>query len=195
MEEPNQEAGKRCATLALVLVLHAALFAALLMNPGTGTRRVLQPSAVELVYLAPANTPKVHRASAAPRRLGGQALVVIAPPAPDSPSLPLSGAASYYSGDGPGVDWAAEARRALQAFEIRKNQPSGGKSVSGRPEDENWLPNAQHRAGEQMKTAEGDWIVWINANCYEIATSESSPYTVGALPETICRRHSGSAVQ
>jgi len=196
MDESNQGAAKRGAILAAVLIAHAAVFAALLMTSRTGARPAPQANAVELVFLAPANPPKVRGAAAAPRRSSGEVALVIAPPVPDSPSLPLAAStSSSYGGDGSGVDWAAEARRALQAFEIRRNQFSAGKSVSGRPEDENWLPNVQHRAGEQMKTANGDWIVWINSNCYEIATSESSPYAPGALPETICRRHSGSTVQ
>jgi len=194
--DETQGTAKRGAILAVVLMAHAAVFAALLMTARIGARPASQANAVELVFLAPANPPKVRRATAAHRRLSGEAALVIAPPVPDSPSLPLSGAAgSSSSGDGSGVDWAAEARRALQAFEIRRNQLSAAKSVSGRPEDDNWLPNAQHRAGEKMKTANGDWIVWINSNCYKIATSESSPYALGALPETICRRHSGSTVQ
>jgi hypothetical protein len=107
-----------------------------------------------------------------------------------------SAATGPSSGDGSGVDWHAEARRALQAFEIRNRQLSSNKSVSGRPEDDNWLPNAQHRAGEQLKTANGDWIVWINANCYEIASSGPNGYAIGAaLPDAICRRHSGNAAQ
>src|SRR5271163_1860588 len=148
MDESNQGAAKRGAILAAVLIAHAAVFAALLMTSRTGARPAPQANAVELVFLAPANPPKVRGAAASPRRSSGEVALVIAPPVPDSPSLPLAAStSSSYGGDGSGVDWAAEARRALQAFEIRRNQFSAGKSVSGRPEDENWLPNVQHRAG------------------------------------------------
>ncbi len=195
MNESKQRAVSRYATLAAVLMLHAALFAALLMTPRIHGLPASRASTVELMFLAPANPPKARTTPAALRRLSGDTAITIAPPVPDSPSLPSSTAAASSSmGDGAGVDWTAEARRALQAFEIRTSQLSDNKSVSGRPEDDNWLPNAPHRVGEPLKTATGDWIVWINANCYEIATS--GPHVIGAaLPETICRRHSGGAGQ
>ena len=195
MIEPKQWTVSRSATLSAVLIAHAALLAALLMMPRMRASPAVQASAVELMLLAPVNPPKARTTPAALRRLSGDSAITIAVPVPDSPSFPLSSAAASPSmGDGSGVDWSAEARRALQAFEIRTSQLSSNKSVSGRPEDDNWLPNAQHRPGELLKTASGDWIVWIDANCYEIATA--GPHEVGAaLPETICRRHSGSAAQ
>jgi hypothetical protein len=195
MNESEHWTVSRFAALAAVLILHAMLFAALLISSQIHGIRASQASAVELISLVPVNPPKARTTPAALRRLGGDTAITIAVPVPDSPSLPSSSApASSSMGDGSGVDWTAEARRALQAFEIRTNQLSSNKSVSGRPEDDNWLPNAQHRPGELLKTASGDWIVWINANCYQIATSGA--HVIGApLPETICRRHSSSAAQ
>jgi len=195
MNESKHWTVSRYAALAVVLILHAALFAALLLTPRIRGLPASQASAVELISLAPVNPPKARTTPAALRRLGGDAAITVAVPVPESPSLPMSAAAASSSmGNGSGVDWTAEARRALQAFEIRTNQVSSNKSVSGRPEDDNWLPNAQHRPGELLKTTNGDWIVWINANCYEIATA--GPHVVGAaLPETICRHHSASAAQ
>jgi hypothetical protein len=191
MNESKHWTVSRSATLAVVLLLHAALFAALLLTPRIRALPATQANAVELTLLTPVNPPKARTTPAALQRLSGDRAITISIPVPDSPSFPWSAAAASSSmGDGSGVDWTAEARRALQANEIRTNQLSSNKSVSGRPEDDNWLPNAQHRAGEPLKTANGDWIVWINANCYEIATS--GPHVIGAaLPETICRRHSG----
>jgi hypothetical protein len=184
-------------TLAVVLMLHVFMLAALLLLPRGSQRFGSQANAVELVILAPAITPPVRAVNSTSRRLHGDIALVTAPPVLDSPALPMSSAAAGpASGEGSGVDWHAEARRALQAFEIRNRQISGNKSVSGRPEDDNWLPNAQHRAGEQLKSANGDWIVWINANCYAIASSAPHGYAVGAaLPDAICRRRSGNAAQ
>ncbi len=184
----------RYAALAVVLILHAVLFAALLAMPRIRGLPVAKLSAVELMVLTPIAPPKARTTPAALQRLSGDAAKTIAVPVPDSPSLPSTAAAASPSmGDGSGVDWTAEARRALPAYDIRTNQHSGNKSVSGRPEDDNWLPNT-HRAGEPLKTASGDWIVWMNANCCKIATS--GPHVIGAaLPETICRRRSGSTAQ
>jgi hypothetical protein len=196
MDESSHWGASRYVTLAVVLMLHVFMLAALLLLPRVSQLSASQAKAVELVFLAPANSPQVRRVNSTLRRLRGDTLIKTARVL-DSATLPTSAAAAGPStGDGSDVDWRAEARRALQAFEIRNRQLSSNKSVSGRPEDDNWLPNAQHRTGEQLKTPNGDWIVWINANCYEIASSNQSGYAVGAaLPDAICRRHSGNAAQ
>jgi hypothetical protein len=116
--------------------------------------------------------------------------ITVVPPVLDSLSFPLSQApASSTNGEGSDVDWSAEARRALQAFEIRNHQPSGSKSISGGPEEDRWRSNAQHHAGDKFKTANGDWIVWLNSSCYEIASAGSSAYA-HSVPRTepICDR-------
>jgi hypothetical protein len=92
------------------------------------------------------------------------------------------------------VDWAAEARRAVQAFEIRSHQPSRNNSVSGSPAEDHWWPRVQHHAGDRFKTANGDWIVWINSSCYQVASSASLAGAPGAtLPPTICPGDPGPA--
>lgn len=178
-------------TLLVVLTLHLALIAALVMSQ-TGSLPTSTVHSVELLFLPPVHLPKVRSENAPPRRLSGDTAITIAPPALDSPSTsPAAGSSS--DGSGSGVDWAAEARRALQAFEIRNHQPLSNKSVSSEPADDNWWPRARHHAGEQFKTANGDWIVWINASCYQVASSNLSAYALGtALPQTICPGQSGT---
>ena len=124
-------------------------------------------------------------------------MAIVAPPVLDSALFPIAAVpGSGTRGEGSGVDWAAEARRALQAFEIRHQQPAANQSVSGGPEEDHWRPGAQHHAGDRYKTANGDWIVWINADCYEIASAGSSAYAhVAPLTQPICRDQSGTAAQ
>jgi hypothetical protein len=44
-----------------------------------------------------------------------------------------------------------------------------------------------------MRTANGDWIVWVNANCYRVATSAASTYARGGtLPPMTCLDHAGT---
>jgi hypothetical protein len=63
-------------------------------------------------------------------------------------------------------------------------------SVSS-PLDE-WWPR-DHHAGDQIKTESGDWIVWINADCYQIASSRSNAATLGAgSARTICPAKRGA---
>jgi len=172
----------------MVLAIHLALIAALLMAPGPGRLSGATTNSVQLLYMAPVYPPKVHAVMANLPRRGNPLALAVEPPIFESQSFPVSQApGSSANGEGSGVDWAAEARRALQAFEIRNHQPSAAKSVSGRPGDDHWRPGA-HYAGEKFKTANGDWIVWLNANCYEIAGAGSGAYVHTApLSEPICR--------
>jgi hypothetical protein len=173
----------RPATLFVVMALHLAILALLLTATRTlGIDAVQRP--IELVFLAPLKTPKVMIENARPRYLGTSLAVVPAPPVLNS-ALQL-GSAYPADGHGSAVNWAAEARRAVRAFEIRENQPINSyQSVSsslGEPD-----PLGSH-AGDQLKTANGDWIVWINANCYQIASWRSGVTALGAFsPQTICR--------
>jgi hypothetical protein len=193
--EANRRGAARYLTAAAVLAVHAALIAALMMTWRPGTLAGSSENTVHLLFLAPVDPPKV-RVVANLRRRGGGMAITVAPPVLDS-AFPIAAApGSGTKGEGSGVDWAAEARRALQAFEIRHQQPAANQSVSGGPEEDYWRPVAQHHAGDRYKTANGDWIVWINADCYEIAGAGSSAYAhVAPLTQPICRDQSGTAAQ
>jgi hypothetical protein len=132
-----------------------------------------------------------------PRRVTGRTTPSMATPVPPSPSISETPALQTSSvGRGSGVYWTLEARRALNAFEIRQHQPVVNKSVSTQPEEDNWWPRGPHRAGERFKTADGDWIVWIDANCYQVASPGPSIYAPGAtLPRTVCRSDSSQTAR
>jgi hypothetical protein len=163
-----------------------AILAALTKTYGTriGVSPTDQP--VELLFLSPANTAKIHAEKFRPLRLSGDTAISLALPALDSVSFSAS-PAGFEDGSGPGVDWKAEARRALQAFEIRNRQPASDNTFPDSPAEESWWPQARHRAGARFKTANGDWIVWVNSNCYQVATSVSNTGALGTmLPQTVC---------
>src|ERR1700728_535139 len=187
MDQSNVWGFPRYFTLLIVLLFHLALLALLLTASPTGDVPLSTNQPVELVYLAPVSFPKIRAENSLPHRLHSDIAMSIAPPVLDSSSLPLSPSASGSDGNGSGVDWKAEARRAVQAFEIRKHQPPNNDTVSRSSPEDTWWPEAKHHAGEQYKTASGDWIVWINASCYQVATSAANPSASGAMPpQTIC---------
>jgi len=192
MDEPNKWGLPRYATLLVVLMLHLAVVAALLMTSQTRSLHTSTANSVQLLFLPRVNLPKVRSENARPHGLSGDMPIPIAPPVLDSLSSSMSPAsASSSAGRGSGVDWAAEARRALRAYEIRRHNPSSEYLISTNPAEDNWWP--QHHAGDQYKTANGDWVVWINANCYQVASSDPCAYALGALlPQTICRGQSGT---
>jgi hypothetical protein len=163
-----------------------AILAALTRTSGTqiGFSSTDQP--VELLFLPPANTPNIRAEKFRPLRLSGDTAISLALPVLDSVSFAAS-PAGIEDGSGPGVDWKAEARRALQAFEIRHRQPPSDNTFPVSPAEETWWPQALHRAGARFKTANGDWIVWINSSCYQVATSASNTAAPGTtLDQTVC---------
>ena len=190
MKESIRRRAPRYVTAAIVLAVHLVLIAALIMTPRTGQLATATANAIEIVFVAPADPPQVRVMTNLARR-GRHLTLTVEPSVLESLSFPASPApASSANGEGSGVDWAAEARRALQAFEIRNHQHSASQSVSGRPEDDHWPLHAQHHAGERFKTENGDWMVWIDANCYEIAHAGSGAYAhVAPLTEPICQDH------
>jgi hypothetical protein len=193
MDESHKWGLPRYVTLLVVLTSHLVLIVVLVMASRTGGFISSPTPPIELLYLPPMTLPKVRSENRAPRRLGGDLAITIAPPALASSSPSASPPAPSSDGTGKGVDWAAEARRALHAFEIRTHQPVDSMSVSGAPGDDPWRRLAQHHAGEQVKTANGDWIVWINANCYQVASSGTGAYPPGAAPlRTFCPGQSGA---
>jgi hypothetical protein len=184
MDESNRWGLARYLTLIVVLSLHMAFLAVLIMSSRDAMLLVSANPPIELMVISPATLPKIRAENSSPR-LSGDTAISIAAPALDSSSM--SPSASGSDGNGSGVNWAAEARRAVRAFDIRSHQPPIHDSLSSTPADDNWWPRIQHHAGEQYKIANGDWIVWINASCYQVANSGSPTYAPDStLPQTIC---------
>jgi hypothetical protein len=181
MDEANIRGRSRPTVFFIVLTLHLAMLAMLLTASRTVRIIASNEHSIEVMLIPPVKVPKVRAENIRPQRLSTNIAMALAPPALNS-SL-QSGASFAPDGHGSAVNWAAEAHRALRAFEIRRDQtPSSAISVSSRLDD--WWPG-EHHAGEQFKTESGDWIVWIDANCYQIASWHSN--AMGASPpRTIC---------
>jgi hypothetical protein len=171
-----------------VLLCHLAVIAAFLKLSQPGVLAMAREQPIELLMLAPEPISKIRSPSPLPQRLNAPLAIVASPPMLTGldPGSAASQAASS-EGRGSGVDWGAEARRALQAFEIRSRPPESARSVSRDPAENNWAPPDKHHPGDRLKTANGDWIVWVNANCYQVASAASIGYAQGALlSRTIC---------
>ena len=176
----------RYVALVAVSAFHLAILAALTHSSRTRIMLSSTDQPVELVFFPAVNTPKIRAEKFRPLRLSGDTGISIALPVIRSVSYSAS-PAGFEDGGGTGVDWKAEARRALQAFEIRNRQPPADNTFVVSPADEAWWPQGQHRASARFKTVNGDWIVWINSSCYQIATSASTTAALDAmLPQTVC---------
>ena len=193
MDQSERWGHSRYVTFTVVIAVHLLLVAALLMAPGSQNSSAALERPVELLFVPPTDIPKIRPENFRPKRLLGDMAISITPPVFDSATPSPSSDASATDGNGAGVDWRAEARRALQAYEIRNRLPAGRDSLSGSPAEDTWWPQGRRHPGAPFKTVRGDWIVWINSNCYTVATSDSSAYTLGAqLPETVCESRDSS---
>ena len=181
MHESTVWGVQRFTTLIVVMVLHLAFLALFLR--GAPTRGVPDSTvdSIEVMVFPPTKAPKVRFENAQLQRLTADTAISVTLPGFSAPSL--SPPAPGTAGDGSSVNWAAEAHRAVQAFEIRRNHPPTV-AISGSPSLSDWWPR-EHRAGDRYKTDNGDWIVWISANCYQVATA-TLPAVGSAPARTLC---------
>ena len=170
----------RIVTLLVVVILHGALLAMFLRTKSSPPATDLALRAVALMVLPATREPTVIKRSLVLRKIRSDLAVAPAPPTLDWNSGPAESVSS--TGAEPLINWTAEAHRAIEAFEIRRDHPSriligAGSTVEG---------GARHHAGERSKTANGDWIVWINGSCYEIASWHPGMVSSTGPPQTIC---------
>jgi hypothetical protein len=189
MDAMRKWGGLRYATFTVVLLLHAALIAALLAAKLPRNDHTFTQPSVEVLLLPRSSFPKKPLEISMPRLLGGNASISVAPPTLNPSTATISPApVASTSGERAGVDWGAEARRALQSYEIRRRQPGGDRALSGQPEDEYWIMHAQRHPGDRFKTPSGDWVVWINDDCYHVVSAESAASDPGVTSrEVVCR--------
>jgi hypothetical protein len=176
--------GSRSLILAGLLVAHLGLLAWALL--ATRTSSVVAPSEIpiNIVYVPPIQFPRVYADHTRLEPMRTNVAEGLAPPL--FASSTQSGSEAAADGRGSAVNWAAEAHRAVRAFEIRRDHPrTSAISVSMSWED--WVLR-EHRPGERFKTEGGDWIVWINANCYQVASWDPNAQPLSPdPPPTICR--------
>jgi hypothetical protein len=187
MAQPGILRASRLAAVLIVLAIHVALIALLLLAQGPPPPAQPQESVIQLVYLPPPIVPKLRAGIPRPIHVTldfGISLSRLAQPSPF-----VSAPATQPDGDGgPGVNWMAEARRAIEAYEIRRDQHVVHEGLGLSPWG-GWLPEAPHYRGEKYRTANGDWVVWINGNCYQVASwhdGKPPPPDQETPPETIC---------
>jgi hypothetical protein len=189
-DEPRRDSrgilkSSRLIALLVVLVCHLGVIA--LLVAGSASSKVGADAAnppLELIYLPPVKFPQALADSAHPKHVNVNVGLALAPPSLDTSSLPAP--ISQNGGGGAGVNWTAEAHRAVKAFEIRRDEHVIHSALGTSPWD-GWLPLGEHHAGDKYRTESGDWIVWIDSNCYQIARwRDGAPVRDENPPQTIC---------
>jgi hypothetical protein len=173
----------RPTVFIVVLALHLAILGLLLAAFRPENRGALADRPIQLLYLAPVKPPPVLADNNRPPRLADRTALAISPPVANASTQ--MGSASAADGHGSGVNWVAEAHRAVRAFEIRNSQTHNSALSVSSALDERGL--GEHHAGDKSKTESGDWIVWINADCYKIASWHSGASPDSISPQMICR--------
>jgi hypothetical protein len=184
MPESDDWRAPRFITLIVVAMVHLGLIALLLT--ASAFRRIPESSyrPIELVYIPTPPLPRIRADSGRPQRLRADIALSLVSPVLTSapPSSPSSGAGNR----GKGVDWLAEAQRAVRAYEIRRDHPAQN-ALSGKSLANDWWPQQGPHAGDQFKTDGGDWIVWISPDCYRVASWHSTdPARDAGPPQIIC---------
>ena len=179
----------RFITLIAVMMVHVGIIA--LLITASAVRRIPETGyhPLELVYIPTPPLPQVRADTGRPQRL--RADITLSAISPMLNSAPPSGLSSGTGSHGTGVDWLAEAHRAVRAYEIRRDHPAQN-ALSGKSPANDWWPQQGPHAGDQYKTEGGDWIVWINADCYKVASWHSADPALDANPpQIICPGRSG----
>jgi hypothetical protein len=191
MDEPDTWGTPRYITLLMVLIAHFVVVAMLILASRSLASRAPAAASLplEVIVFPTSPQPKQRFAQIRPHRLSGELKEWTAPLTLQSPSLPPATAEREggAGGTGSGPDWAAEARRAVNAFEIRTRQPPPDNLISGSPFDDHlWWRKGPHKPGDRFKTANGDWVVWIDAHCYQIATAGGRSTANTDMARTVC---------
>jgi hypothetical protein len=173
----------RWKAIIAVLALHLAVVALLLMGSRSPPGFPSDAPGIEVMLLPPPKMPTARADGAHLQRLKVDVGVSLAPPSLD-PSW-QSASAGGSDGGTPGVNWAAEARRAVKAFEIRRDQQVTHETL-GITLWDSWLARQPHHAGERLRTDNGDWIVWIDSDCYQVAHWHAGRPQNSDPPTTTC---------
>jgi hypothetical protein len=182
----------RLFTLLVVLGLHLGLIAWLVAGSTSSPVGVAVDSPLELVFLPPVKFPQALADVAHPKHVKVSVGISLVPPSLDSdlPSAPAP--ISQNGGGGAGVNWTAEAHRAVKAFEIRRDEHVIH-SALGTSAWDGWPSPGEHHAGDKYRTESGDWVVWIDSNCYQIASwRDGTPVREETPPQTICINSGGA---
>ena len=77
---------------------------------------------------------------------------------------------NFPTGVDTSIDWSAEARRAAAAVTSAPHVREFGETPkAGRLWEPPLHPAPAHQAGEQYRSEDGEWIVWVSDRCYIVS--------------------------
>jgi hypothetical protein len=170
------------------MALHVAVLIGLII--AAKTRFLTAPAAtpIELLILPQNAAPTVPPPPALSDRRKKGAATPLAP-APDSLTVVTPNVTSDVAG--PPIDWSQEAHNA--AASIARSAPALNDAIPVSPSNSPFAAPPAHHKGEQIPTADGQWIVYVTDDCYQVSksiTSITNATNNGMSLQTYCTRHS-----
>jgi hypothetical protein len=186
---PKTRGLRRGIAFAAVVALHAGLVILTVAfrtptSPAASTEFI-----TALIFLSAPLPP-----AASSNRRRPQVANETSPVAPVEPPITPPPVIGFPIGADRAIDWVAEARRAAAAVTGAPNVREFGQIPKAHSGHAPLRSSPAHEAGEQYRTEDGAWIVWVSDRCYIV--SEVPPL---GLPQvlarsiptrTVCRRDS-----
>jgi hypothetical protein len=169
MEDSESCRRARYIAMLAVMAFHGVLVAMLVKFDGIRSAAILTSSPIQVRFLSPVVAPAIRLGS--PLEGSFKEFNVAAPTLPSLTLVPMVSSEDDSSNS---VDWAAEARIVAAASAagvpyrpFGSHVPSGTASSPGAGPS----PSPEHKAGDQYRTENGDWVVFVTKNCYQISSS------------------------
>jgi hypothetical protein len=189
MDESQKWGRSRYFALLIVFALHVALVIALIVAAKTRVLFTPVPNPIELLLLSPNTVPQ----TAPPPALASRPKKVTPPAVPPSSAITIEPSAAPVENVGPLVDWAQEAQDVAAGIAKKSSAERRHDIASAPPPGSPFAPPPVHHKGEQFPTADGQWIVFVSDDCYQVSksiTSVTNATNNGMGLQTYCNRRS-----
>jgi hypothetical protein len=189
MDESQKWGRSRYFALLIVFALHVALVIALIVAVKTRGLLTPAPNPIELLLLSPNTVPQ----TAPPSALVSRPKNVKSSAVPPSSAITIDPSAAPVNNVGPLVDWAQEAQDVAAGIAKKSSAESRHDTAPAPTPRSPYTPPPVHHKGEQYPTGDGQWIVFVSDDCYQVSksiTSVTNATNNGMGLQTYCNRRS-----
>jgi hypothetical protein len=189
MDESQKWGRSRYIALLIVSALHVALVIALIIAAKTRVLLTAVPNPIELLVLSPDTAPQ----TAPPPASASRPKKVTPSAVPPSSAITIDQPAASADDVGPPVDWAQEAHNVAAGIAKESSAERRHDTAPAPSPRSPFAPPPVHHKGEQYPTADGQWIVFVSDDCYQVSksiTSVTNATNNGMGLQTYCTRRS-----
>jgi hypothetical protein len=192
MDESQKWGQSRYFALLIVFALHVALVIAFIVAAKTRVLLIPPLNPIELLLLTPNTAPPT-----APQPAPASRAKKVTPPAvPPSSAITIDPSAAPVENVGPLVDWAQEAQDVAAGIAKQSSAERRRDTAPAPSPGSPFAPPPVHHKGDQYPTGDGQWIVYISDDCYQVSKSitfVTNATNNGMGLQTYCNRRSKAA--